>query len=394
MKIFMMAMMTPVHVAGGMEYHTQALCEGLARRGHDVTVITGRHPKGLDCEEVNGVKTHYVGKKKAGSLYPVEYWEESAGKFEELCGNGCDIIHSQSFASWGVVRKGLHKKNKTPVVATIHGTFVDEVESALNQGVSLKNFGSLLFHPLAHLTASLWNARACSRIIVINKNLAELVPRIFFVGKDKIDLVYNGVDTSRFKPKPPSGEMVEKYGLEGKKAIMTTGALHRQKGVQYLIEALGMLDGKFVLLVAGEGPYRKELEKLVMKQGLKDRVVFCGRLPNELLNDYYSVATAIVFPTVRVEGLPLVIPEAMASGKPVIASEIGGIKDVIKDGVDGFLTTPASPKDIAEKVRLVSEDRTLSEKICKAGARKALEKFGLERMIDQTVQAYNKAAGI
>jgi glycosyltransferase involved in cell wall biosynthesis len=274
-----------------------------------------------------------------------------------------------------------------PLVTTLHGTSASEIKSNLNQGLNRMLLPKIMFHLYNHYTMAKRMIRESDAVIAISRELVENVPREFGISPDRVKGIYNGIDTERFRPK--KSPVNAKY--KGMRIVFTASVLHKQKGVQYLIAAFRKVKDNVpdaLLLIAGEGPYRKKLEGDAAKAGLSDDVVFLGKIPNIELGDYYNACEVFVIPTVRVEGLPLIELESMACGRPVIASNIGGIPSVIRDGVNGMLVKPGDPEELAEKMIEVLKDRKLASRLG-AAARKTIEDdFSRERMVSDTVKAY------
>lgn len=388
MRICTFAMMLPVHISGGMEYHSWTLLKELAERGNDVVAITGRHPQGIEYEVKNGVKIYYVGFEKANSRYPVSYWKESIKKFEELNKEKrFDIIHSQSVAAWYYITKNLKRKYKIPFIATMHGTSAGEIKSGINQK-SIRGMAKVLFHILSYSTLGLKFVRSCDAIIAVSDDVAREIKTFFFVKPDKVYTIPNGIDTTLFNPNVDGSEIRKRYNIGEEKLIFAVGRLEKEKGFQYLIDAFSLVLNEIKdvrLIIAGIGKYEDKLRKQIETSDLTKNVMLCGNVENEELPRYYNSCDIFVNPTVRVEGLPLIIPEAMACGKPVIASRIGGIPTVIDDGINGFLFPPGDCKSISENIIRLLKNQELRYKIGKNARIKAESGFSSKRMADDTL---------
>ena len=379
----MLAMMLPVHVTGGMEIHCLDLARGLAKAGHDVTVVTSRHPQGIKAETIDGVEIHYID-VLATSKRPLPM--KAILRFVELHrARRFHVVHSQSFAGFYLVKSGLKRELKVPLVTTLHGTASTEIRSNIHQGGSLMLLPKVLFHTFNHHFRTKELVRQSDAVIAISRELAESIPKEFSISPGRVKTVFNGIDTSMFRPKESA------LRLPDKRIVLTASVLHKQKGVQYLIKAF-----KSVLLevpnarlmVVGDGPHRAELQNLSRSLSVIDAVTFTGKVPNATLPDYYNAADVFVIPTVRVEGLPLVELEAMACARPVVASDIGGIPSVIRDGVNGLLVRPADVGMLAARVVAVLNDRGLAATLS-SNARKTIEKdFSREKMVERTLEVY------
>ena len=175
----------------------------------------------------------------------------------------------------------------------------------------------------------------------------------------KTRTVFPGVDLKLY-PKDKKIKIIDKkYNLTGKKLVIYVGRLDKEKGIEYLIRAAKSIPAEVYIL--GGGDYKKELEKIVKELKLKN-VHFLGYFGSENINEmreFYRRANVVVVPSTVKEAFGLVILEAMACSTPVVASKIGGIPNIIKDGKTGFLVPPRSAKDIAEKVNRIANDDKL-----------------------------------
>ena len=174
---------------------------------------------------------------------------------------------------------------------------------------------------------------------------------------EKVRVVPNGVDTARFTPHLSGTAVREKHGLEGKVVVLFVGALtqwHAYKGVDDLIAAFKTASAQnpdLRLLVVGRGPLLPSLVRLVSALSLEGKVIFAGQLSSDLLSRYYAACDFAVLPSKdRSEGFGLVLLEAMASGKPVIGSTVGGITDVIRPGETGLLVDPDGSSSLADAI--------------------------------------------
>jgi len=188
----------------------------------------------------------------------------------------------------------------------------------------------------------------------------------------KYHVIPNGVDTSRFRPDAPVPEL-----LRGSHpTILYVGRLDGRKGLPCLITALKTVRKSVPdvrLLVAGSGPLESRCRSLAARLGLSDRVTLCGRVSNEDLPGYYAGCTVYCSPALSGEALGIVLLEAMASGRPVVASDIAGYNEVITDGKNGRLVPPGDP---------VALGRCLTSLLASEEERNRLAAAGLERSGD------------
>jgi len=182
----------------------------------------------------------------------------------------------------------------------------------------------------------------------------------------------------------------KKYRFRYKQMVLFTGRLTKQKGVEYLIKAAKNIKAEIVIL--GDGPERKYLEKLIDKNKLNN-VHMLGYFSQrvEKINDFYLRADVYVAPSVWNEPLGLVILEAMVHKTPVVSSRKGGITTIVKDGYNGFLIRPRSPKLIAEKVNLLLSNEKLRIKMGQNAYKSVAKKFNWEKIATKFYTLYLKS---
>jgi glycosyltransferase involved in cell wall biosynthesis len=385
MRICTLAMTLPVHATGGMEIHTLDLARGLAEAGHDVTIVTGRHPGGVERESVGGVDVHYADSEPT-SRRPLS--AAAIDKMRQLHSEKAfDVVHSQSAAGLLYLTGGYKRSMGVPFVATLHGTNFGEIRSNLNQGFTPMLLPKVAYQLWCHQFRSRPLVAGSDAVIAVSRELRDSIRREYNIDSWRIHTVYNGIDTEAFKPIKIGRDL----GLGRKRVVLSASVLHRQKGVQYLVEAFAAVARDVPdahLVIVGDGPFRSGLESQVSRLSLSGRVSFAGRRPNSELRDYYNLADVFVIPTVRVEGLPLIELEAMACGRPVVASDIGGIPTVIEDGVNGLLVAPKDVAGLAEKMKAVLSDAAFAQRLGSAARATIVERFSRERMVADTVAVY------
>ncbi len=198
---------------------------------------------------------------------------------------------------------------------------------------------------------------------------------------DKISAISNGVQLDRFK-NPDRAGVREKYNLKDNTVIMSLCRLHPIKGIDTLIKSFTDLKNdsdKIKLLIAGDGPQRKELEKLASDEGVREEVIFTGWIRQDEVADYYAACDIFAQPNRKYkgfeEGQGITLMEASAAGRPVISTRTGGIGEVVDDNETGFLVKPESEEELTGRIKRLIENPGLREKMGKKGKEKALKEF-------------------
>ena len=172
-----------------------------------------------------------------------------------------------------------------------------------------------------------------------------------------------------------------------------------EKGIQYLIDAAALIVGEqgrtdFRLLVVGEGAFREELELRASAAGVASRVGFLGRRSD--VHDIVAASDIIAVPCVWEESFGLIIAEAMATGRPVVASRCGGIPELVEHGVTGLLVTPGNSRELADSLLQLMASPDSCQRLGSAGRDKARRMFDLEQQVVKLAEIYDdilKASG-
>ena len=185
-----------------------------------------------------------------------------------------------------------------------------------------------------------------------------------------------GIDTAHFIPQPDAMQKRKELGLQDKKIIISVGRLVHRKGQDNLIQAMPAVMKKIPnahLLLVGEGPYRKHLEKLVTKSSLEQNVTFAGRIMYDKLPSYLSAADLFAMPSrsrffgLEVEGLGIVYLEASACGIPVVAGNSGGAPDAVLEGVTGLCVDGTNIEQITAAIVEICSDAERASHMGAAG---------------------------
>lgn len=177
--------------------------------------------------------------------------------------------------------------------------------------------------------------------------------------KREIKVIHVGVDTTLFRPTEPKG----KYLPEGQFKILTVARLHKYKGIEYLIDAMQLLQEmpEAKLYILGKGAEEVSLKRRVKRLGLERNVEFIEKpIPNYEMPFLYRGCDIYVQPSI-IEPYGIAILEAMACGKPVIGTKVGGMLDTVKDGNTGFLVDPRNAEEIAERILILKDENKKGE---------------------------------
>jgi phosphatidyl-myo-inositol dimannoside synthase len=231
---------------------------------------------------------------------------------------------------------------------------------------------------------------AADGIVAVSRFTRDTLIRGFGVPPGKIELVSNGVDLTRFVPRPRPAHLVARYGLNGRRVLLTVSRLYARKGMDRVIESLPAVLRRFpdlVYLVVGEGSYRPALENLVAYHDLGDNVVFAGTVPADELTEHYSLGDVFIMANREMadgetEGFGLVFLEANACGLPVIAGRAGGSVDAVTDQVNGLVVDGDDTGALTQAIIRMFEDDGLRDRL-RAGGAEVAGASGWDRRVEQ-----------
>jgi glycosyltransferase involved in cell wall biosynthesis len=223
--------------------------------------------------------------------------------------------------------------------------------------------------------------RRANRVVAISQGIRDAIVEAS-INPGKIDIVPNGVDTGIFAPKLPDTGLIEALGLTDCFVVGFIGSLRRLEGLDLLLEGFKEFwrwEPRARLVVVGEGPERYRLETLAEEAGLRDAVRCTGFVPHGDVLRYYSVMDVLVYPRIDARINHAVTPlkplEAMAMGKMCLASDVGGLRELVDDGVTGLLFSRGNARDLTKKLLLLASDPGMRERL----ATRALSNIRRER---------------
>ena len=339
----------------------------------EVTVLVPAAPGAADREELEGVQVvryHYFPihsletlcypgaivprireKKVRGLLVPWLFVSLYVHLFKMR--REYDIVQANWLIPQGIVQSFIKK----PYVVTGHGGDV----TSLNKGI-LKVLKKRCLKNAAGVTA-------------VSQPLMDVLNGIYENPKQAV--ISMGCDTAMFGQE----YRVENYFGQGdKKVVLFVGRLAEKKGVSYAIEAMRQVNNA-MLVIAGDGPLKSKLQRqaeTVQKES-GSTILFLGAKTHEELKGIYASADLFVMPSITAkdgdkEGFGLVILEAFASGLPIVASRSGGITDIVKDGVNGYLAEEKDVSGLADRINIVLQDKNIYNKM-QTEAKKTAQRY-------------------
>jgi glycosyltransferase involved in cell wall biosynthesis len=364
-------MVLPTLEAAGMEIVTAQLARSLASRGHDV---------GLTCIEHGGVladeltaEGHRVAVVPALGLRSNVRAPSLEAWFREL---KPDVVHLHN-GVWLKAARAARRVGTSRVVHTLHGILDRE--------------------PWYGAAMTRWAARHTDRIVAVSESLREYLVHDVKVDSAKVRVIVNGVNTTRFRPGPPTGVVRKALGIDdGRLVIGNVARLDPIKNHALLLDAFAMVRVKVpeaTLVIIGDGPLREELELRARALALESHVHFLGTLDNVAAT--YRDFDLFVLPS-RIEGTSMSILEAMASGVCVVATAVGGTPELLANGRCGILVPSQEGVALAAAMTEVLLDGDRRRGLAGAAREHVVARYGDDTMLrayEELYRAHTPDAG-
>lgn len=353
---------------GGIAVYTISLARHLKRTGHEAVVVSGGGK--LESWLADCGITHVKMNIRTKSEFGLKVWKALPGLKRFVEEHKFDIIHSQT-RSTHVLGALLGRMTGLPHVTTCHGFFNHR--------------------RLARRLFPCWGKAS----IAISDSVSRHLINDFGMPEERVHRVYNGIDLARHTASSALRDtgLFRRLGLrEGVIVIGTICRLSPVKGCKFLIEAFrGLVSRGYdaQLLIVGEGPEEENLKKQASATGCGDRIFFDQG--GEALERYLSLLDIYCIPSVD-EGFGLSLVEAMASGRACVASNVGGLAEIISDAEDGILFESGNTKSLADSLELLVRDEPLRKRLASAARDKAFRRFSIEDSVAGTVKVYEKVA--
>jgi phosphatidylinositol alpha-1,6-mannosyltransferase len=342
--------------AGGIETFVIGLLERI--KGHEVTVFTSQQGD-TSVYDQQWIDKFGVRVIRDQSKILLPSWRVTRVAKKIVAAKNIDVVVFGAAAPLALMSPSLRKSGVKKIIALTHGHEVWWAK-IFPFRLAIKRIGKNVDH-LTYLGE--FTRQAISKPLT-RKSATEMVK------------IAPGIDTAHFIPQPDAMQKRKELGLQDKKIIISVGRLVHRKGQDNLIQAMPAVLKKIPnahLLLVGEGPYRKHLEKLVMKSSLEQNVTFAGRIMYDKLPSYLSAADLFAMPSrsrffgLEVEGLGIVYLEASACGIPVVAGNSGGAPDAVLEGVTGLCVDGTNIEQITAAIVEICSDAERASHMGAAG---------------------------
>lgn len=356
----------------GIGYYVYNLSRELLDRGHSVTVVCrgSLTTERLRVDGIDVVKAPFV------PVYPfhIDVHGIFVNRVLDSMADDLDLVHAHEPLTPVV-------KTDVPLVTTIHTSVIEDARQ-MDQG----ELSEYLYGLTARVTSKRIIAKQAARsasVSTVAQSVAEELSEYY--GLDDVHVVGNGVNPEEFHPVDEPAD--EPY-------LLYVGRLDHRKGIGDLLDAAEtLLPGRdLTLKIVGKGPLGEKYRQRVRDRGLADDVEFLGHVDREVLVDLYQRATVCVIPS-HYEGLPTVLLEAMAAGRPVVATAVSGCLDVVDDDENAVLVPPRDPPALAAAVDELLDDPARRDRLGAAARETVLAEYTWSAIADKYEALYEAAVG-
>jgi len=364
----------PLH--SGYTFRTQSILEDQRKREWVPVALTSpKHEASWDgpaqrMEEIGGFRFYRTGRLRSGLAPLAAEFQgmrllakriEDVAKIEKPA-----LLHAHSPVLNVLASLWAGRKLGIPVVYEIRAFWED---AAVDHGTYSPN--SWKYRMMRSMET--WACRKAAQVAVICNGIKnDLVRR--GIPEEKLSVVFNGINPEDFRTLDRDEELAKSLGTGGKRVLGFIGSFYRYEGLDLLVKAFAKLcetRDDLVLLLVGGGEMERELRDQVEKSSLQSRVIIPGRFPHEKIPGIYSLIDILVYPRYSMRLTELVTPlkplEAMAMGKPLVASDIGGHRELIQNESTGLLFRPGDVSALAGTLLRLLDDAGLRGKLAIQG---------------------------
>jgi phthiocerol/phenolphthiocerol synthesis type-I polyketide synthase E len=404
LKVMILSLEYSPKLSGGVGTHVMEMSRGLGRAGHQATVITFTMGQAKTLSESN-VQVHMIpqsasegeGRSMVQSILAFNRDVVSYGRslIADL-GRRPDLINYHNWMTWPAAQE-LGRMFGIPVLGTIH--FLSEPTE--------RWWGQVPDPEIVRQEEELF--RKAERFIIVSQSMSDIVQATHHVADERISVVYNGLDVEPFMNTLLTGEEVLKLrrsvAPEDEKVVLFAGRLSPQKGIDALLASAAQVLAEYpavVYLIVGE-PDTREMVPVIdglfeQFPALRDRVKMLGKMPRPQLATLFQIADIVVIPSLY-DTCPYMTVEAMAAGVPVVATRVGGLAEMVLDGVTGRLVPVHTGGDgrhhvdveqLAAAQLALLADGGLAKRMGSAGQRRVLTEYTLDKMVRETVEVYRQ----
>jgi len=375
---------------GGVEKRIIETAKRLQNQA-DITVYSGTKAGFKEPATIDGVS--FVPCYSTDRIFPLDNWFFNRSISKKTGVFDADVYEAHAVSGYGLLKALNNHGIKKPFVHTIHGVLADEYEQAReNRYQSFRGrIANYFMHRLAKLEEE--TAKKATLIVTISQYSLEKIKQFYNVDEAKVRIVPNGVDPEKFKPFEDQAAVKRQFGLENAPCVLFVGSLIPRKGLPFLVEAAKKIvkeyrETKFIIV--GEGPLKNQLLRKLEAANLSGNFTFLGNVKEDMLPAVYNCADVFALPSIQ-EGQGIVLLEAQASAKPVVAFDVGGVNEALLNVETGLLVKRGSTDKFADAIMKLLSDTALREKMGANGRRFVAENFTWDICAQKMLNVYHEA---
>jgi glycosyltransferase involved in cell wall biosynthesis len=377
---------------GGVERRIIETTKRLSSQA-DITVYSGTKAGFKKPTVIDGVS--FVPCYSTDKVFPVDNWFFNKSLSKKAGEINADVYEAHLSSGYGLLKALKKQGSNKPFIHTVHGVLADEYQQAKQNDYQSFRGGiaNQFMRRLAKLEEE--TAKNATLIVTVSKYSLEKIQKHYHVDKAKVRIVPNGVDPEKFNPVGDREAVKRQFGLNDKPVILFVGSLIPRKGLPFLVEAAKktvkqQADTKFVIV--GDGPLKSQLMSNLDKANLSGNFMFLSGLNEDALVAVYDCADVFVLPSVQ-EGQGIVLLEAQASAKPVVAFNVGGVNEAVLNGETGLLVSRGNSGELADALLKLLSDESLREKMGANGRRFVMDNFTWDVCAERMLAVYREALG-
>ncbi len=389
------------YLKGGSEKYYFELAELLKEKGHEVAFFSMKDEKNIktECKEYM-VENTDMDSKNIFKAFDIIYSKANKKKMIEAIEDfKPDIVHINNFQRQlsASIIDAIKEKN-IPIVFTAHDLqAVCPVSAMLNKGkICEKCKGGKYYNCFKNKCTKESRSKSLANMIEayyykckkIYQNIDCIITPSEFVKRKiqedninlkNIEVIPNFVDINKF----------QNYQIEDENYVLFSGRLSIEKGIINVVKAFSNIpNGK--LYIAGNGPEKDNITKIIRDNQLEKKVKLLGFLSQEELKEYLRKATCLVLPSIWYENCPYSIIEAFAMGKPVISTQVGGIPELVKENVNGFLYDYDNIEELTKILNNILQNKEKAKKLGENAKLDAINRYSKEAYYNKIMQIYSK----
>ncbi len=356
---------------GGGQMHVLLLAKYLSESKFEVSIAT--ESQGWLVDAANALKIPLYQTNISNKLT----WQAFKEVHQLLKTEQFDIIHTHGGTAgfWGRLLSSIFSKS-SKIIHTYHGLHY----------LKNTNLKSKIFQIIDQILLSITDQTIC---VCHADYISGLNAKV--VSSNSSTIIYNGIEIDKFSEILDKEKSQKIFNIDNEKFIFGNVArLHEQKGHKILLQAFAKIvksHNNAHLLIIGDGELKEELISLTENLGISDKVKFLGKRSD--ICEFLAAIDIFVLPSLW-EGQPIALLEALAMGKPCIASAVNGIPEIINHGVNGYLVNPNDIDNLYQAIVLLMSDHKLCEQLCNHGKITISDKFSAQNMANETAILYNK----